>query len=82
MLTIYRVRTANVDGTQYSDGVFYLDKDDAVKATQTSTGDKDGWKEISEVVAYGKGEYSEDNIKRQAALRKLTSEERILLGLV
>jgi hypothetical protein len=82
MQTIYRVRTANVDGTQYSDGVFYLDKGDAQKACLTSKGEKDNWKEISEVTVYGLGEYSEDNIKRQAALRKLTSEERILLGLV
>ena len=81
MKTIYRVQTGNEDCTRYSDGIFFLDKEDAEAECLTSKGEKDNWKQLSEVTAYEKGEYNPDNIKRVAALKKLTDEEKTLLGL-
>ena len=82
MKTIYRVRQGNEDGSRYDDGVFFADEDDAKAACLTSKGEKDHWKDFSKVSVYEKEEYNPDNIKRVAALRKLTDEEKTLLGLV
>lgn len=82
MQIIHRVRTANEDGSQYDDGMFFMFKDDAVAATLTSEGHKDNWKQHSVVNVHERGEYNPDDIKRQVALAKLTDEEKVILGLV
>lgn len=82
MQHIHRVRTANEDGTHYNDGLFFMTKADAIAATLTADGEKDNWKQYSVISVYESGEYDPNIIKRNAALAKLSDEEKTLLGLV